>query len=306
MAELAQLIIAVVVTNAGGVGKTHVAEILECLARLTGRRTQVIDADPGNRGYRNRNGQANAVLLEWATGTEDDPVTWYEKHVTGREMIIFDLGANFLSADRPVSRFLEHVVLIGLGRSARVVFLPIDVPNKPGSTGLVEQLNHTLRGKVDVILVQNDIDRSGAFAPTLSLLGPPVLRIGHLARGYEAVRLRRELRLDEVIRNPEEDYALATAAIADRLLHIARDPAITGLLGNLMQPDLASLAAGKPGPLTWVVNDLKAAADDALRANARLRQAHKALLAPEISNEELLRAANEYRIADYILRNARK
>lgn len=272
MADLTLKLLIIVLTNAGGTGKTHVTEILDCLTRFAGMSVCVVDADQGCRGYRNRNGNANATVLDWNAGATLVPAEWFARHLAHVEVGIVDLGANFLSIDTPASGFLNDVVEIAHGQNIRTVFLPIDAPDKAGARGLAERLYAQFSNRFEVFLVRNDNRGTGNFG-TARLIDPPTLTIPYLDAGYESVRLRHQRRLDEVIGAPESGYAMASAAMAYRLLQVARDPIVEKLLGTAMRMPLEAAAQGRPGPLRFVVATPADARDEKLRANMAARAA---------------------------------
>lgn len=125
-------VLAVVMTNAGGEGKTTWSETLSALARLGGLKVSVADIDPGNRGYLNRNGVSSAVSLDWA-GLEydaNDPATWFDTHVRGRDLTILDTGANMLAAGGKTAEFLMGLLTLASVNDVRVIFYCVTSPKQ--------------------------------------------------------------------------------------------------------------------------------------------------------------------------------
>lgn len=60
MSQIPLKTLVLIMTNAGGEGKSTWAEMLAAMASFAGRDVVVADVDPGNRGYRNRNGDGSA------------------------------------------------------------------------------------------------------------------------------------------------------------------------------------------------------------------------------------------------------
>ncbi|EMD81893.1 hypothetical protein [Pacificimonas flava] len=282
----------VVLTNAGGTGKTHVTEILDCLARLAGLSVCVVDADQGCRGYINRNGKANATVLNWNAGEMLQPAEWSARHLAQVDVGIFDLGANFLSMDTPAAGFLNDVVETAQDQNIRTVFAPIDAPDKVGARLLAERLYTQFSTLFEVFIVKNDNRGTGNFGPA-RLIDPQTLSIPFLDAGYESVRLRQQRRLDEVIEAPEDGYAMASAAIASRLLEIANNPIVEDLFGTAMRKPLEAAAQGRPGPLRFVVATPADARDEKLRANMAVRAAHTILARSASADPQALQAAFE-------------
>lgn len=273
MANVILKLLIVILTNAGGTGKTHFTEILECLARLAGMSVSVVDADQGCRGYRNRNGSSNGTVLDWSVGGLI-PADWFNQHLAPVDVGLIDLGANFLSIDTPASAFLNDIVEIARSQNIRTVFLPIDSPDKAGARALAERLYSQFSNTFEVCIVRNDNRGTDNFGSAVRIIDPPTLQVPFLAAGYESVRLRQQRRLDEVINAPEEGYAIASAAMAHRLLQVARDPIIERLLGTAMRAPLEAAAQGHLSPLRFTIVTPADAQDEKLRANkaARLAQ----------------------------------
>lgn len=280
-------------TNAGGVGKTHLTEIFECLARLAANSVQVVDCDQDLRGYGRRNGNGAAVELDWEAVGEVEPGAWFEQHLAPVNIGILDLGANFLAFATPAQAFINNIVEMARASGVRTVFLPVEAPDKAGARELSERLFRQFSHNFEVIVVRNDNRGTKAFANPIQLMDPPTLHIEYLQSGFESVRLRQTRRLDEVVTAPEAGYTIASGAIAKRLLGIARDPLVAGLLGSSMLAPLKAAAADAPGSLTYTVSTPAQAKDDKLRANMAVRAAHAALNDPDLVDPQARLAAFE-------------
>jgi hypothetical protein len=276
-----QLILALVLTNSGGEGKSTWSEIFSAIARLAGLKTQVVDLDPGNRGYLNRNGDTSAASLSWsASGAEAadpfDADAWFDNYATDKDLVVLDTGANMLAAANPINEFIGRVLQCAKGKGARIIIFGVTSPNKAGSDELIEAMYQRFRRGCEVIVVQNNRDGSNAFKHSLSQLGTPVINVPHLFAGLQAVRLRRCIVLEEVLKQPEPNYARATALIAKNVLSVATQPAVAEILGTGAVGALEEMAKDAPRGLAFRLSDITAARDPAVHANEELYTAQKA------------------------------
>jgi hypothetical protein len=271
--NVAQLIIALVLTNAGGEGKSTWAEILAALARLAGLDIVVADVDPGNRGYLNRNGNGSAVSLDWSPKTDEDPTVpadpadWYEAHLAGRQLAILDTGANMLAAANPIGQFIAALLKIAQSKGARIIVYAVTSPNKAGSDELVEMMHQRFHGGAEVVVVQNDRDGSKSFKASLATMGTPIVALPHLAPGLQEVRLRRCIPLHEVLSRPEPGYERATALIAKRLLIAARQKSVIDVIGRGAIAPLEQIAVLAPSAIHYQIARLGLAGNAAVTAN---------------------------------------
>lgn len=273
-----QLILAIVMTNAGGDGKSTFAEILAALARLAGLDVAVADIDAGNRGYLNRNGDGSAASLDWSPKSEldvlapADPSEWYDRHLAGKRLAILDTGANMLAAANTINSFLAGLMSVAHSRGARIIVYGVTSPNKPGSADLIEMMYQRFHRGAEVVVVKNDRDGSKSFKRMLEA-GTPTVELPHFAPGLQEVRLRRCLPLHEVLTRPETNYQRATSMIAQKLLTVAQQESVINVIGDGAIAPLEQLAVPAPKGTFYTIANLKLASDAAITANENIAAA---------------------------------
>lgn len=271
-------VLALVLTNSGGEGKSTWSEVLAAFARLAGLDTVVADVDPGNRGYLNRNGDGSALSLDWSLGGNgaNTPITsasWFDEHLAGRQIGILDTGANMLAAANPISHFIGGLIEIARKRGTRIIVFGVTSPNKAGSDELIEMMYQRFHRGAEVVVVKNDRDGSNAFGDSISTLGTMAVSLPHLAPGLQAVRLRRRIPLDEVLTNPEPNYERATSLLARRLSITANQEAVIDIVGTKAKERLEALAAAAPRETHYRIDNIGMADNASIDANEKLRAA---------------------------------
>jgi hypothetical protein len=294
--QATQLVLAFVLTNAGGEGKSTWAEILAALARLAGLDVIVADVDPGNRGYLNRNGDGSALSLDWSpTGTDakalPDPTSWFAEHLAGRRLAILDTGANMLAARNPINEFIGGLIEAARRKNAKIVVFGVTSPNKAGSDELIEMMYHRFRRGAEVVVVQNDRDGSRSFKPSIAALGTPIINLPHLDPGLQAVRLRRCIPLDDVLTNPEPGFERATALIAKQLRQVAPQAAVAELIGSAATDPLNALASAAPAETLYRILDLERASNTSLDLNQKAAEAWRQFRASKKHSPEFMDAS---------------
>lgn len=284
----------------GGVGKTTVAEFAHATCQASGLRTLVVDADDGNSGFIRRSGKGSALPLSWTTD-EEAVQAFIEKHINNHDVTIFDLGANLSASDAPVTGFLAELVTRMAG-AARIVFLAVAAPNAPGVGRLIRHMRDDYGSLGEVIVVENDVDGSGAFSKSLATVGIAKIALEHIDPGVQAVRLLREEALLKVLESPGTDYDLATARYASNVLAFAKQDRVRDIFGDGGLDRLGKLAAQKPLGLHYRISSLARANNTAIRLNHDYGTAHRALLRADKDNSDdlcakalqFISAANAY------------
>ena len=215
----------------GGSGKTTFTDILNAACKAGGNKTLVVDVDDGNSGYIRRCGRNSALSLSWAQpgGTAS---RWIDSHLTGKDVVFFDLGANLFASGAAVTQFLAEAVTDLRASSARVIFFAVASTNSPGTGRLVSDMRNDFGSLGEVRIVENNIDGSSAFPREIHTLGLPRVRVGHIDPGIQAARLLKEAPLLEVLENPPQGYELAMALYAQRLVEFAKQKTVTDIAGT--------------------------------------------------------------------------
>jgi hypothetical protein len=297
--NLAPLTLALVITNAGGVGKSTWAETLAAFGRLGGLDVVVADIDPGNRGFLNRSGDGSALSLDWALRSDYDPTApadpsqWYEDHLAGRQLAILDTGANMLAAASPINQFIGGLILVARKKGARVIVYGVTSPNKAGSDELVELMYQRFHRDTDVVIVQNDRDGSNSFAPSLSSIGAPIVSLPFIEPGLQEVRLRRKIPLEDVLIRPEPGYERATAMLAKRLLQAARQDSVVDVVGRGAIAALEQIATAAPSSVYYQIPRISFASNAAIGVSEKLSAAwHQFRRSQKVDHEAFLKTAH--------------
>ena len=283
------------VSPKGGPGKTESCDAIEAVFTLGGSKCLLVDADDGNRGLFRRVGADHVIKVSWDFGAPDAS-GWLTHHAGFGDRMIFDLGAGIDSADMPVMSFLGSVWKLLHEGGARIVFACIVSTNAPVSPSFVERAvkNHGRFG--DVVILANNQDGSGSFPVELDIRPEPRLQLRRLQAGVQSVRLMRKAPLSSIIAAPSLGYGMATALMASRLLAFAKQPVIEDLVTSSALERLKVAAAGARR-MFYDVATANDATDSRLAMNADLAVAHRRLLVPDASNEDVLEAALAYRLS---------
>lgn len=290
-----KLTVHVLTTVKGGAGKTETTDVLEAALTLAGHRCVLVDVDDGNRGLARRVGVNNVVKLDWTSGVEDAPAWVARVGGAGPHHLLFDLGAGIGSSDTPIMAFLQTVWRMLHDDGARIIFYCIASTNAP-TARFIERIASIFGRIGTMFIVRNDQDGSRAFAADIADRPEPLIDLRHQAPGIQEVRLMRRAPLSAVIANPLPGYRLATTLMATRVQAFASQLAAGSVI------DTASLTgldyASHPAPrLMYSIRRSSDATDERIRHNGALYHGHRAVLAEEITDSELLSAAKAYRAA---------
>lgn len=259
MTGMQQLIFILIVTNAGGQGKTTLARVLKTLFGLVGQPVQLLDSDAGNAAAKVID--ASAKKIGWGVDTLVAPeivATCAGQHV------ILDLGANALASAREIAAMTPELAKRFKAAGYRnVAFLPV-TPNKPGATEAVLNLAEQLP-PMERILVRNDIDGSGQFEAIAT--SDPVVDLKHLQPGYMSYVNEGGLTFLEAVQQPAPDRTEAGRVIAEWLGDFAKQTQRHGLF--VVPAAKLELHPRPRGAANFMVKTPAAATDQALAENQR-------------------------------------
>lgn len=275
-------ILALVSQPKGGAGKTTCAEALQAVSLANGRSTLVVDVDDGNSGFIRRAGKGSALPLAWSTEADVAP-QFIEKHVSKHDVTILDLGANLIASEAAVTTFLAELVTRA-SKSHQIIFFAVSSPNAPGVGRLVREMRNDFEALGEVILIENDVDGSGAFPKDLGTLGITKLSMARIPPGVQAARHRREQPLLDVLKQPEEGYELAMALLAKKLLAFAEQKRVQELFGSSGLDHLRQLAANNPEGLHYTILRLERAGNEAIKINQAYGTAYRELMKADLDD----------------------
>ena len=259
MTGIQQLIFIIIVTNAGGQGKTTLARVIKTLFELVGQPVQLLDSDAGNAAASVIDDSAKVV--GWSARAVVAPQIL--EYCTGKHVIL-DLGANALASAREIVDLLPELVSNFEAAGYRnVAFLPI-TPNKPGATEAVLRLAKHLP-PMEQIVVRNDIDGSGQFEVITT--SNPVIDLRHLSPGLMSYVNECCSTFRDAVQNPASDRTEAGRIIAEWLREFAMQTAKHGLF---VRPAAKLALHSRPRGLTnFMVGTAAQATDQALAENQR-------------------------------------
>lgn len=258
MDPIKTFIFLVIVSNAGGEGKTLLARLMKALWLLQGQSVHLFDGDPGNRAA--KVGDDSAGTLSWGVQAmrADDIVV-----ATAGQHVILDLGANTLASAREIVDLLPALQTSYAAAGYRTVaFMPVST-NKTGAVGAIEALAPNLHG-FDKLFVQVNRDGSGTYDADLA--SADVIAVGHLAPGFQTYIRKVAGSFADAVTAPGSGYELAGAYIAEWMQTFAAQAPVHSLVGKV-----PALTARKPVPgvLRFGVAQLSDTSNAALTVNVR-------------------------------------
>ena len=253
-----ELLFLIILSNAGGEGKTLLAYIFEALLQLRQQSVLTFCGDVGNRAA--KEGNPNAMTVSWTAAPEQaaDMV----EVLNGRHLV-FDTGANMMAAGQAIGDLPEE-----LGRRLRaqgyrtIAVLPVST-NKIGAAGALQRLADKIVG-FEKVFVQNDRDGSGAFGTPLA---GNVVDLENLQPGFVAVTNKLKKSIAQVVSDPPDRYKKASKVISSWLGEFERQPAIADIFKSF--EEVSALRSVCTSEYHIRVETLEDAADDALAENQR-------------------------------------
>ncbi len=173
-----RLIFIIVLTNAGGQGKTLLARLCKSLWLMTGRPVQLLCSDPGSAMARLLDKHCKRV--GWGV---DRSVVPEIVSACADQFVVLDCGANLMASQREIVELVPELARQFEAAGYRNIALMPFTPNKPGAVGLLEDLAPKLP-PMETYLIRNNADGSGQFEKDKDEL--PSIDLGHLKPGMLA------------------------------------------------------------------------------------------------------------------------
>lgn len=237
MVNYVQRLFIIIVSNAGGQGKTTLARLFKALLEMGGRPVQILDGDAGNAAISVID--PTAARLGW--GVQSTVNAEIVEAFKDRDVIL-DLGANTMASAREIVDMLPELIAAfeAAGHHTLAVF-PV-TPNKAGAAGALERLTQLFPAQ-NKLVVLNDADGSGNFEPLDVPL--PVARLAQLAPGFMGyVDTLSSGSLNEAVISPAADRQIAAQHIAKWMRGFGKDlpfQSVFGsaikMLGQIAEPD---------------------------------------------------------------------
>lgn len=259
MNNLTRLLFIVIVSNAGGEGKTLLAQMIQALLQLAGESVIMLDGDAGNQAAKVADDSAKVV------GWGVDAIKARDiLAATSHAHVILDLGANSLASQREIVDLLPAMRTVYAEAGYRTVAcLPVST-NKLGAVEAIKALAPKIEG-FEKLFVKVNRDGSRAFSGTLE--GTNVVEVGHLRPGFQAYIRQPGQTMAKAVAHPPTGFGLAAIQVAEWMRGFAVQPPVVDLLGPapviLNRHDRPVETPGFP------VNVIEQTSDAALAENLR-------------------------------------
>jgi len=281
MSNLTRLLFIVIVSNAGGEGKTLLAQLIQALLQLADEPVIMLDGDAGNQAA--RVADDNAKVVGWgvdAIKARDILAATRDAHV------IFDLGANSLASAREIAELLPALCEAYAEAGYRTAaFLPVST-NKLGAVEAIKTLAPKIEG-FEKLFVKVNRDGSRAFGGTLE--GDDVVEVGHLRPGFQAYVRGPGQTMANAVSQPPAGFGLAAVQVAEWMRDFAVQPPVLDLLGPVPAVlDRHERPVDVPG---FSVSVIEHATDAALAENIRRTRIMHAIAQAGFTPEGLRKVA---------------
>jgi len=259
MSNLTTLLFIIIVSNAGGEGKTLLAQLIQALLQLAGEPVIMLDGDAGNKAA--WVADDNAKVVGW--GVDAIKATDILAATQGSHVIL-DLGANSLASAREIVDLVPALRKTYAGAGYRTIaFLPVST-NKLGAVEAIKALAPKVAG-FERVFVKVNRDGSRAFSGKLE--GNDVVEVSHLRPGFQAYIRQAGQTMATAVSQPTAGYGLAAAYVAEWMRDFAIQVPVLNLLGPM--PDVLDQHERPTDVPGFAVQLLEHATDVALRENVR-------------------------------------
>ena len=266
MDNLLQYIFAVVVTNAGGEGKTMLSLLLRALWSLAREPNGLLDADAGNYSASVQQiGTASAETtktLGWSIQSSKASAIVADH---AYQHVVMDTGANMMASHREIVDLLPELQRQFASRGYRTIaFMPVST-NKEGAVGAVNDLESKLAG-FEKVFVRVNRDGSGHYEEGLD--SSRSIDLGHLSPGFQNYVRKVARGYLPAVTTPPAGYKLAADHVADWMKRFLTQPLVAEILGPRPLLALGALKRQPPTRFRFGVMTLAQVTDAALEQNA--------------------------------------
>lgn len=252
--EPVRAIFSVMMTNAGGEGKTTLALVKIALCCLEKEAVRVLDADIGNWSMRQH--VDTAKVLGW--GVKTIKAEEIADDARGAHQVL-DLGANALASATEMTAMVPALQSEFAARGyLTIAFFPVST-NKIGATGAAAELARNMDGFTKIFV---KVDRDGSTAFDAEIEEPNVIQLDHLQTGFQQYFKGPGGGLVNAILDPPDGYREASRHVAQWLRSFAAQEPIATLF-----PEALRVLTGIPQPagrLRFTVPNLDDVTDENL------------------------------------------
>jgi hypothetical protein len=255
------LLFVLILTNAGGEGKTTLTLLLRCLLDLAGAGSFAIDADPGNWALKNRSGDDVATdVLAWS------PRAGAAAKIVAKaigQCVMMDAGANMMATGQPIGELVFELQKCFAGEGYRTAaFIPVS-PNKSGAAEGASILCDRIDG-FEKFIVLNHRDKSGNFGQIRA--GLATITVSHLEAGLQAYLDQHGWRIADVLTDPTTSSSRAAAYVGEWVRSFASDSKVRSLLTDEVCDRAISRLPGRPPRLRVLIETAADTTDASLAA----------------------------------------
>lgn len=249
-----------VVTNAGGEGKTLIAKLIQAVWEIGGVDAEILDGDVGN--YASKSTDDNVKVVGWGVKPDVAPEIVAS---TINQHAIMDLGANAMASAREVADLVPALEELYRRDERRcIAFLPVST-NKAGAVGAINTLEEKVK-HFEKYVVKVDRDSSGNFDGDVS--SQQVLELAYLAPGFQMLIAECDRSIAKAICQPPEGYKLASTYLSKWAYDFVSQAGMPNIFGAAILNKLRSYS-DVPGKIRMLVQDLDDATDAALEENLK-------------------------------------
>lgn len=281
MSHITTLLFLVIVSNAGGEGKTMLAQLIQALLHLADEPVTMLDGDAGNQAA--KVADADAKVVGWGV----DAIKARDiLAATSHAHVILDLGANSLASAREIVELLPALRGVYAEAGYRTVaLLPVST-NKLGAVEAIKTLAPKIEG-FEKLFVKVNRDGSRAFGRALE--GRDVVEVGHLRPGFQAYIRQPGRTMATAVSDPTPGFGLAAVQVAEWMRDFAVQPPVLDLIGRVPAIlDRHERPVEIPG---FSVNVIEHATDAALAENFRRTRVTQAIAKAGFTPEGLRKVA---------------
>lgn len=291
--DIALRTVVAVVVPQGGEGKSFIASLNACVARLANLKIVLGTNDGTNKSLESLLGDMEVATLGWDA---DAPKG---KAVVDRQsfndIICIDVGANSDPTDGRFLDFMSGVKHETSRFNARVVVFVPSATNKAG--GLDSAINAATvyqDSGFQTRLILNNRDGSWNVGDETKIpKNMPLGYLQHLDTGLQAYRAERDVSMYDLINNPTPGYEMASSRIRNFILRVAHSTWMKdvfwwdGALTSLPQP-------GSDPELSRTIQRLSNVSNAALYKNHEIYKAREKFIAASSNSQEFLNVARKF------------
>ncbi|MXO76176.1 hypothetical protein GRI40_13235 [Altererythrobacter aerius] len=222
-----------VITNAGGEGKTWITMLLLTIFRLLDQDILTLDGDPGNRA------SSAADIGAKAMDVFEDPQKLTDRisnSLAGTKSLLVDAGANILAASVSFGDTMRDVGFKLEDDGYRVKGLWVVSTNKIGAAESATAAARRFGQPFEPLWLFNDRDGSGMVPAGLE----PDITVAHLAPGY-VVLVNEAGGFEPIVREGIPGYQMSADIIAKYVWRFADQHGVRALFGDVAIDSLRSI-----------------------------------------------------------------